>query len=137
MQSGRYRQYLDLPTLPAWLTSQLNWNMAEYTRKAESQVPEQFLWSDDHNQALNHWAKAHISSDLYFAFQLMPADVPIHKDRGSTLKLNYILDAGGFTHDEIVRAKTDINMVDRLRQAKQLIDHKIDRRLRMTLDLSD
>ena len=95
MQNGRYFQYLNLPTLPQSLIAKLNFDVTEYSRKTESQVLESFLWSDDHNRDLDKWGKEFVGSDLYFAFQIMGRDVPIHKDQGSICKLNYILDPGG------------------------------------------
>ena len=95
MCQHQYFRYVNFPAIPDEVLADINWNLKQYTRKAESKIPDEFLWSDDHNQTLDRWGKANICSDMYFAFQIISNDLPIHKDMGSVYKLNYILDPGG------------------------------------------
>ena len=95
MYTPQYFRYLEFPCIPDSLLEGLNWNVSEYTRKGESRIPNEFLWSDDHNQNLDRWGKENICSNMYFAFQIIFNDLPLHKDLGTVCKLNYILDPGG------------------------------------------
>lgn len=95
MNNKEFFRYVNFPSIPKSLIGKLNRNLSEYSRKAPSKIPDEFLWSDDNNHDLNHWCQQNICTSMYFAFQLIFKDLPLHKDMGSVCKLNYILESGG------------------------------------------
>ena len=54
-----------------------------------------YIWTDFENDALDSWCKQNICKDMYFAFQIMTGDVPIHKDIGTSVKFCYLIQPGG------------------------------------------
>jgi hypothetical protein len=47
------------------------------------------------NNVIQEWCKENISPDLYWGVQVIDADLPMHKDHGTEIKFNYIIDQGG------------------------------------------
>jgi hypothetical protein len=47
------------------------------------------------NDIVQNWCKSNISPDLYWGVQVIDSDLPMHKDRGTQIKFNYIVDQGG------------------------------------------
>jgi len=91
MYPPRYIQYLNLPLIPNDLISELPNNLDAY----ETKKIENYNWSKSHNTKINEWGQENISQEMYFAFQIMTGDLPIHKDVDSKTKLLYIIDQGG------------------------------------------
>lgn len=86
-----YVRYLNFPPLPEEILKDINWNFNEYKKLQRGN----YVWSDSFNQAINSWAQKNICPTMYFAFQIMDSDLAMHKDIGTKVKLNYILDPGG------------------------------------------
>jgi len=47
------------------------------------------------NDVVQDWCKFNISPDLYWGIQVIDANLPMHKDHGTEIKFNYIIDQGG------------------------------------------
>lgn len=91
MYKPRYIQYINLPQVPVELINELPADLASYkTAKAQN-----YHWSDTHNAKIDAWGKENICADMYFAFQLMTGNLPIHQDIGTSTKLIYVLGTGG------------------------------------------
>ena len=69
--------------------------MSDYQRKAHTNFPNSYLWSDEFNQEINSWCKENICDTMYWAFQIVSNDLPMHRDLGTKIKLTYILKTGG------------------------------------------
>jgi hypothetical protein len=54
-----------------------------------------YTWSDSFNDVINIWCQENICKEMYWAFQIIRADMPIHKDKGTKTKFCYLLDLGG------------------------------------------
>jgi hypothetical protein len=91
MYKPRYIQYLNLPKIPDSIIKNLPKNFESY----ETLNIDNYNWTKSHNHDLNEWAQEHISEEMYFAFQIMTGDLPVHKDVDSKTKLLYIIDQGG------------------------------------------
>ena len=88
-------RYVNFPQIPKEILEKINWNLSEYQRKAFTNYADSYLWSDDFNQEIDQWGKANICDSMYFAFQIISADLAMHKDRSTKIKLSYILQTGG------------------------------------------
>ena len=94
----RYIQYLNLPAIPDDILERLK--LANITTDSTKQVVNQAVhsknwWTDTNNQELNQWCCENICADMYYAFLVMIANSPLHKDVGTLTKINYVLDTGG------------------------------------------
>ena len=85
-------KFVNLPTIPEDLLDRIPKQFSEYKFKVNYFT---FNWSESHNEELNTWCKEHISSSLYFAFMLTKGDLLVHKDVGTVIKLNYVINPGG------------------------------------------
>jgi hypothetical protein len=85
-------RYLELPKIPDDILQIIPTELNKYHCKINYGT---YNWSDSFNQELNAWGQQYICKDMYFAFQLMTGDVPIHKDIGTKTKLVYLLCTGG------------------------------------------
>lgn len=101
-------KYLDFPKVPELILSNIPTDISEYKTKANYFT---FNWSESNNEALNLWAKDNISKDLYFAFMIIKGDLLLHKDVGTSLKLNYVIHPGG---ENVVTRFWDDNKKDLL-----------------------
>lgn len=92
-------RYLNLPAIPRYITDNISRNIEDYRWASESQpqpgYEDSYIWTDSNNQAINEWCKANICSDMYWAFQIIRQNVDIHRDRGTEIKMSYLLDCGG------------------------------------------
>ena len=84
--------YLELPKIPYDILQIIPTELNKYHCKINYGT---YNWSDSFNQELNAWGQQYICKDMYFAFQLMTGDVPIHKDIGTQIKLIYLIETGG------------------------------------------
>ena len=85
-------KYINLPPIPESLLNNIPNEISEYKVKVNYFT---FNWSESNNQELNSWGRENISQDLYFAYMLIKGDLVLHKDVGTTLKLNYVINPGG------------------------------------------
>lgn len=89
MYPARFVQYVNLPDIPQDILQSISVDPQHYEFDHGS------YWTDQHNQALNAWAQKNICTDMYFAFQCFTNSVNMHKDLGTQIKLNYIVQPGG------------------------------------------
>ena len=47
------------------------------------------------NDIIQDWCRSYISPDLYWGVQVIDSDLPMHKDHGTKIKFNYLIDDGG------------------------------------------
>ncbi len=91
MYKPRYIQYINLPPVPQEILDDLPSELDRY----QTQNFDNYHWTDTHNKKLNQWCQENICSDMYFAFQIMTGDLPIHKDIGTKTKFVYVIETGG------------------------------------------
>lgn len=87
-------RYLNLPQIPVSLVSELTRQYDQYMAKA-SYANGAYVWSDSFNDNINAWCKSNICDSMYWGFQIMSGDIPAHVDRGTEIKLTYVIDCGG------------------------------------------
>jgi hypothetical protein len=87
-------QYLNLPQIPKSIIESLPANRSQYDKKFVYGRGS-YVWSDSFNQDMNDWCQQNISKDVFFGFQIMTSNVPIHRDKGPSVKLVYLIDPGG------------------------------------------
>lgn len=87
-------RYFKLPAIPSDIIDQLPKDFDQY--KLEGQYADgAYSWSHDHNDEINQWCRQHICENMYWGFQIMRGDVPMHKDFGTETKLVYLIQPGG------------------------------------------
>jgi hypothetical protein len=91
MLKTQYIQYINLPVIPEDIVNSLPQSMNLY----DLQCQGNYNWSDSFNDKLNQWAQKNICNEMYFAFQFITGDLPIHKDIGTQTKFVYIIETGG------------------------------------------
>lgn len=91
MYKEKYVRYLNLTTIPDDIIAELPADINLYNKNTF----QNYHWTDSFNKKLNEWAQHHICNDMYFAFQIMTGDLPIHKDIDTKTKLVYLLQSGG------------------------------------------
>jgi hypothetical protein len=94
MYKPRYIQYLNLPNLPAHLEQQICGDLSDIADQAKVNYGN-YSWSDHANESVNTWCKQNICQDMYWGFQVMTGDIPVHQDVGTKIKLIYLLKSGG------------------------------------------
>lgn len=87
-------RYLELPKIPNSIIDNLPADWKQYDQKV-SYSGSNYTWTDSFNQEINSWCQEHISQGMYFGFQIMTGNVPMHKDVGTLTKLVYLLQPGG------------------------------------------
>lgn len=95
MYKPRYVQYINLPQIPIDIIQSSIANIPNYLSNESIKRGSSYIWTDYQNAKLDSWCKHNICKDMYFAFQVMTADVQIHKDVGTKTKFCYILKTGG------------------------------------------
>jgi hypothetical protein len=95
MYVPRYIQYLNLPKIPQEIIDTVIKDAGIHRQHHNASVYGSYTWSDYHTVELNSWCKANIGDDMYYGIQLMTADIDRHTDRGTKIKLNYLIDTGG------------------------------------------
>jgi hypothetical protein len=100
MYSVRYIQYVNFPQIPNELLNSIvpqtllsAFNQSENKKSPSSY--ETYAWTDEANEQLNAWCQENICPDMYYAFQLITGKLPIHKDKTTKTKLNYLISTGG------------------------------------------
>lgn len=89
-----YFHYINLPKIPNEILNQINFDFSSYDAKVISSGGN-YRWSDSHNKIINDWCRQNICSEMYWAFQIISGDMPIHKDNGTKTKFVYLLQTGG------------------------------------------
>lgn len=85
-------QYVNLPQIPQDIINQLPRDINQYKKKVDYDV---YVWTDSFNQTINEWCKKNICENMYWGFQIIQGDLPIHKDVGTKIKFVYVLETGG------------------------------------------
>ena len=83
------------PKIPRDIYEKINFDVSLYQNKSVGGTNLNYVWSDDFNESVNKWCQQNIIDGLYYAFQVATHDMPLHKDKNSTVKLIYVLDTGG------------------------------------------
>ena len=91
-------RYLNLPKIPEDLIARVNFNFEQYSDNV-AYDNKAYIWSDSFNTEINQWCKENICQDMYWGFQIINSDLAVHKDRGTEIKLIYLLRTGG---DDVV-----------------------------------
>jgi hypothetical protein len=87
-------RYLNLPAIPVDIMSRLNRDFGQYKTKANP-LNKFYVWSDDFNEEVNRWCQQNICDTMYWGFQIMTGDQPMHKDNVTLTKLIYLINTGG------------------------------------------
>ena len=95
MYPYKYYQYVNLPKLPEDVLEKTNRNWHEYEKKDSGWKDNIYTWSDSFNTEINQWCKENICSSIYWGFQIIRGDLPLHKDIGTKIKFVYLIDNGG------------------------------------------
>ena len=98
-----YYRYINLPTIPDTILSQLNYNFSEYQgpdanapgHQWTSNLQHGYMWSDSFNQEINSWCQKNICDKIYWAFQIITKDLAAHIDFNTKTKFCYLLSTGG------------------------------------------
>ena len=89
-----YIRYINLPKIPNEILNQINFDFSSYYDKVNAHNGN-YRWSDSHNKIINDWCQQNICKDMYWAFQIIRGELPIHKDKGTKTKFIYLLETGG------------------------------------------
>ena len=89
-----YFRYINLPKIPNEILNQLNYDFSSYADKTNAHEGN-YRWSDSHNKMINDWCQQNICNDMYWAFQIISGDLPIHKDNVTKNKFIYLIETGG------------------------------------------
>jgi hypothetical protein len=102
MYSTQYIRYLNFPPIPSSIIESINptillesFKQDVKEHKKNPSMYETYTWTDESNAELNAWCQDNICADMYYAFQIITGILPIHKDNGTKIKLNYIVIPGG------------------------------------------
>ena len=86
-------RYLNLPQIPDSIVATVNYEFDQYDQT--HRLGDAYMWSDSFNSEVNSWCKANICEDMYWGFQVISGDLPVHRDIGTEVKLIYLLETGG------------------------------------------
>ena len=90
-----------LPRLPHYIIDQIYesikynldaWNKVDIPSEYDKFTMYNWLPA---NELIQDWCKSNISPDLYWGVQVIDENLPMHKDHGTQIKFNYIIDQGG------------------------------------------
>ena len=95
MYTPRYIQYVNFPPIPKELLDRINRDFAQYCKEPGRFNSDTYWWSDSFNEEINQWCQQNICADMYFAFQVATGNMVPHKDSGTKIKINYVIDTGG------------------------------------------
>lgn len=94
MLPPEYIRYLNVPKFPQQIIDSATRDFSLYERKVDSRF-DTYMWTDSFNEQINQWCQSNICSNMYFAFQIITGDLAMHKDRGTKIKMNYLIQTGG------------------------------------------
>ena len=94
-----YIKKLFLPKLPDAIVSEVHSSIEQGVNRAwegerAKHKLDMYAWIPA-NDAVQDWCRTNISPDLYWGVQVIDANLPMHKDHGTEIKFNYIIDQGG------------------------------------------
>ena len=96
MLKNQYIRYINLPKVPEELIKSIPTDPTFFNVDAIGPANiNNYVWSKSHNEEINKWCQDNICSDMFWAFQLMIADLKLHKDTGTLIKMNYVISPGG------------------------------------------
>jgi hypothetical protein len=87
-------RYLNLPQVPKSIIENLPSDWDQFDQKV-SYANRNYVWTDSFNQEINSWCQQNVCQDMYFGFQIMRGDVPVHRDTGTLTKFVYLIYPGG------------------------------------------
>ena len=94
MYPYHYYRQLNLPRVPDDILAQINLDPKDYTKTLRL-THDVYTWTDQFNEAINSWCQENICKEMYWAFQFMTGDLPIHKDNVTLNKFVYVIEPGG------------------------------------------
>lgn len=89
-----------LPRLPDNMIAEVYHSIESNLDKVWTGDLDMYSWIPA-NDAIQEWCKKNISPDLYWGVQVIDNNLPMHKDHGTEIKFNYIIDRGS------INAKTN------------------------------
>ena len=92
--TNMYIKKIFLPRLPDNIIAEVYQSIESNLDKAWTGELNMYSWLPANN-VIQEWCKENISPDLYWGVQVIDADLPMHKDHGTEIKFNYIIDQGG------------------------------------------
>lgn len=95
MYEPRHLQYIELPLIPEDIVQNYLTKLDSVEAKWTAPDASGYMWSDSNNQEIHEWCTRNICADMYWGFQHMPANVPVHNDVGTVLKFVYLIQPGG------------------------------------------
>lgn len=95
MYQARHLQYINLPKVPDEIVQDYLQRLDSVEAKWHAPDGSGYIWSDSNNEQVNSWCQKNICADMYWGFQLMTTDVPVHTDQGTVLKFVYVIQTGG------------------------------------------
>ncbi len=87
----KFIHYINLPKVPQELIDELPTDIAFYNVINHGN----YNWSDSFTEKINAWGKQFVGNEMYFAFQFMTGNIPVHKDIETQIKFVYLIDQGG------------------------------------------
>ena len=90
---------LILPKVPNYIIIEVHNSIRDGVDQAwlgdrATQKLDQYSWIPG-NSTVQAWCTANISPDIYFGIQVITGDLPIHRDIGTEVKFNYVIEPGG------------------------------------------
>ena len=82
-----------LPQVPADIVEQVRLSAHDLVNLVEHN-DKNYKWAAA-NQQVQQWCCKHISPDMYWGVQIIDGYLAAHKDQGTQVKFNYIIDAAG------------------------------------------
>ena len=82
---------VNMPSVPQHVVTEI-YNCVDQGTSAV--VYDNYSWMPA-NEQIQTWCKHNISPDMYWGLQLISGDLKMHKDIGTCIKFNYIIDTAG------------------------------------------
>ena len=82
-----------LPQVPGDIVDQIRQSARDLVNSVEYKESN-YTWAAA-NDRVQQWCRKNISPDIYWGVQIIDGHLPAHKDVGTQVKFNYIIDAAG------------------------------------------
>jgi hypothetical protein len=82
---------VNMPSVPQHVVTEI-YNCVDQGTSAV--VHDNYSWMPA-NEQIQTWCKNNISPDMYWGLQIISGDLKMHKDIGTQVKFNYIIDTAG------------------------------------------
>ena len=82
---------VNMPSVPQHVVTEI-YNCVDQGTSAV--VYDNYSWMPANN-AVQAWCKQHVSPDMYWGIQVITGNLKMHKDIGTCIKFNYIIDTAG------------------------------------------